>query len=66
MFSRNSGSDQLPRVIQNVLAVNPDVEIYVQGDRRLRFKDVRRVLLEAHRAGAKRLALAAAKDGDGR
>ena len=53
---------QLVPVMQRVLAGNPNVEIYVKGDKRLKFKDVKTVLDRLQQAGAKRLALAAAEE----
>jgi len=50
--------DQLEAVMQRVLQGSPTVEIYVQGDKSLRFKDVKSVLDACHKAGAKRLSLA--------
>ena len=60
------GSEPIPRnqvqtVMARVVASNPTANIYVKGDRRLKFKDVKTVLDDLHAAGAQRLALAASE-----
>ncbi|MBI5497262.1 MAG: biopolymer transporter ExbD [Deltaproteobacteria bacterium] len=53
--------EHLPAVMGRVIAANPDIAIHVKGDRRLKYKDVKSVLDDLHKAGARRLALAAAE-----
>jgi biopolymer transport protein ExbD len=45
--------------IRRLVAENPDTEVLVQGDKRLKFKEVKEVLDACHSAGVRRLALGA-------
>ena len=50
--------DDLQRVIAGLVAGNPNLEVFIKADTRLKYGDVRKLMKRCTEAGAKRVALA--------
>ena len=53
---------ELTKRVKQLMSTNVNAEVVVQADRRLKYKDVKKVMDVVERAGARRLALGTAID----